>query len=389
MASCTADLRAIVATAIAALGAAAAQTPIELRAAIADRSTRARVPAIDWLCGTALPTRPEWPNGLDADGAFAIVWTPHGIEVSATRVTLPDGVVAAGSCSIAGGPPMVWSCGVDGVEDWFVPRDFTAPPEIRNALAAFDADVLDEPRMLDASVLIGHAAGVAVDGDPRAELLRVGGALCGQVAWKAWRTPSHLRVRGRSDGGLVLPAVLFAIARDGAPSTTSALSLRAFAARDGDRAEAARQSSRRETPQSLATLRALLRADDATALAAIDALVRLRATDELPRIVAAARPDAPWASLAAADALRELWIDASPSVRANTKRAQADCRAIEVRSIDLDRLPVRVPASATDPQPEVDDGSSRGRALLLLAAFAIGLHGLWLRERARLRMAGL
>ncbi len=388
MASYTAELRAIVATSIAVLGTAAAQTPIELRAAVADRASRARVPAIDWLCGTALRARPEWPSDLDADDPFTIVWTARGMEFSATRVTLPDGLVATGSCSIGGGTPMVWSCTTDGVEDWFVPPDFAAPPQVRTVLAALDADALDEPRMLDASVLIGHAAGVAVDGDPRAEMLRVGGALCGQVAWKAWRTPSHVRVRGRSDGGLVLPALLLAIANDGAPSTTGPLSLRAFAARDGDRAEAARQSSRRETPQSIATLRALLRADDATALAAIDALVRLRAADELPRIVAAARPDAPWASLAAADALRELWGLASPSVRANTKRAQADCRAIEVRSIDLDRLTAGVPVPGIEPDGP-DDGSSRGRALLLLTAFAIGLHGLWMRERARLRAAGL
>lgn len=376
----------VVAALLALTAPAAAQRAPELRAAFAARASRLLVPAIEWLCGTCLPARPEWPSDLDRDGPFAIVLSPRGLSITPTNVTLPAGVVAAGSCSFGDDRPTVFCCGVDGTEDWFVPRDFAAPAPWRALLADLGADVLDAPRTLDAAVVIGHLAGAMVDGDPRAETLRLGSASCAQVAWTAWTTATHVRVRGRSDGGLTLPATLLLLATGTEPTTAASLALRAFAARDGDRAEAARQFARVHDPRSVAALRALLHAEDTVALAAIDALVRLRATDELPNIVAAAKADAPWASLAAADAVRELWIDAAPAVRARTRTALARSDDRVLRSIDPDRLPTRLGGSPAE--PAAADGAGRARALVMLGVFAIALYGLWSRERARMRVAG-
>lgn len=389
MSSSAADRRAGIAiAALLALAApTAAQRAPELRAAFGARASRLLVPAVEWLCGTCLPARPEWPRDLDRDGPFAIVLSARGLSITATNVSMPAGIVALGSCSIGNDRPTVFCCSVDGTEDWFVPRDFDAPAPWRALLADLGADVLDAPRTLDAAVVIGHLAGALVDGDPRAEVLRLGSSSCAQVAWTAWTTATHVRVRGRSDGGLTLPATLLLLATGAEPASATSLALRAFAARDGDRAEAARQFARVQDPRSVAALRALLHAEDTVALAAIDALVRLRAAEELPNIVAAAKAQAPWASLAAADAVRELWIDAGPSARARTRTALARSDDLVLRSIDPDRLPTRAVGPLVE--PAATDGAGRARALLMLGVFAIALHGLWSRERARLRAAGL
>lgn len=388
MNSCAADrTRTFAAVALAiAFAPLFAQDEPRLHVTFGDRGSRLLVPAIEWLCGSALPARTEWPRDLDPNEPFAIVLSTRGLEVMPTRVALPPGVVAAGSCSIGDAAPMVFSCTTDGSEDWYVPRDFVVPGEWRTLLTTLHADALDEPRSLDAAVVIGHVAGAFVDGDPRGELSRLGGSACGVVAWTAWATPSHLRVRGKSDGGLVLPAALLLLASSADAVKANGLALRAFAARDGDRAEAARQFVRTPDERSLAALRALLLADDTVALAAIDTLVRLRRADELPAIVAAARPEAPWAQLAAADALRELWMDASPTVRNKTRRAIESSASITVRSIDLDRLPTRTASTPRDEAPPPAD-EERVRALVVLALFGIGLWGLLARERRRLAVA--
>lgn len=383
MASYVASRLALVAA--LAAGALAQRVP-EVHATFGARSARLTLPAIEWLCTSHLPARAEWPADLDPNGPFAVVLSDRGLRILPTRVTLPRDVACGGSCTFDGGAPLLWSCGSDGVEDWFVPRAVNAPAAWRTLLAGLEVDSLAWPRTLDTAVVVAHLAGATVDGDPRGELLRLGSALCGQVSFTAWSSNDHLRVRGRSDGGLALPALLLALAAESKSGAETALALRAFAARDSDRAEATRQFARVPGDRSVDTLRALLHADDAVALVAIDALVRLRAAGELPNIVAAASPDAPWASLAAADALRELWPDAAPAVRARTRTAAAACRATSVREVDLDRLPTRIarPAAETQAAP---DGSGRAQALLLMGLFAIGLHGLWARERARLRRA--
>ena len=363
--------------------AAPAQGPT-VRAAFAASAHRGAVPGLDWLCNRWLPARPEWPRARDLDLPFAVEIGAAGLRVLDDVPRLPPGLVAAGA--VAEGPRdvLLFACRDDGREDWWIPREADVPPTWRERLVGLGADVLDEPRRLDAAVVIGHLAGALAEGDPQATLLRLGAASCGEVTWTAWRTAEHLRVRGRSDGGLLLPAALLWLADQRGHAGTAPVELRAFAARDGDRAEAARQCVRSPGDDTERALEALLHADDQVAFAAVDALRRLGAADALPRIVAAAGPDAPWTSLAAADALRALWPAADPATRQATRAAVGRSRSADVRAAGLGALSGLVvsPAAA---EAAAETAALRVRMLVVLALFAIGFYGFWARERALLR----
>ncbi|MBL9077846.1 MAG: hypothetical protein JNL08_10100 [Planctomycetes bacterium] len=358
-----------------------------MRATVAAAAARSGVPGIAWWCRT-LPQRADWPAARDPALPFAVQIGADGLRVLGDGLPLPRDVVAAGTVALGGSEVLWFACRSDGSEDWWLGLDTAAPAAWREQLRALGADVLDEPRQLDAAVVTGHLAGALAEGDPRAELLRLGAAACGQVAWNAWRTPTHLRVRGRSEGGLLLPAALLWLAHDGGHRTVPPLALRAFAARDGDRAEAARQSVRAPGPGTEAALLALLHADDQVAFAAVDALRRLGASAALPQIVGAAGPEAPWTSLAAADALRALWQNADPAVQRSTRAAVQRCASVAVRAVDLDAIA----GAAVSPRPAeaaADAAAARLRLLVVLALTAIGLHGLWLRERSRRNAAAV
>lgn len=378
MARCAAELAVLC---VAGLGATApcqsAAPVLTVHAAFAAEPKRQAAAALAWWCADYVAHRPEWPRELDPKGPFRLSWSDGRLGVGPAE-PLPVDVVAVGAFSVGGGPDLLWTCACDGTEDWYVPPGFEVPPEWRSLLEALDADLIDVPRSLDLPVVFAHLAGAAVDGDPRNEL-RIGASLCGEVTWVCWKTPTHLRVRGRSAGGLSLPITLALLGRQGASHPLDELSLRAFAARDADRAEAARQLGRATSTESLTALRALLHAEDAVRLAAIDALIRRRESDELPRIVAAAGPSMPWASLAATDAVRELLPAASPGARQRTRAAIAASQNTELRRLDLGTIDGR------SGPPEPPPYGRRARDLLLLGILAIGLYGLWSRERVRLR----
>ncbi len=377
-----ADLRRL-AVVVALSGAAASQVPPDVRVHVAFGAAPQRnsVPALARLCEQYLPQQPAWPAGLEPRHAFALVVTPGGITIAPTAVQLPRDVAASGTCALGDGPALAFRCSGDGSEDWFVPAAFPLPASWQRLLDDLGSRQLEVPRTVTASVLVGHLAGALADGDSRADLLRLGASLCGDVTWIVWSTPAHLRVRGRSDGGLTLPAALLALAAADGPGTPG-LSLRAFAARDVDRVEAARQLVRADEADALPTLRAMLCADDRTRLAAIDALVRLGASDELPAIVAAGGAANPWATLAAADAVRQLWADASPAARAGANTAIARSDSVLLRSLPVHTMATH-PAGA--PQPLAADHGPKVRALVWLALLAIFVAGLWARERRRLR----
>ena len=355
---------------------------LTVNVAIAAAPQRSQLPALSWLCADYLPQLAEWPTGLDPTGAFRLTITADAITVNGLTMPLAAEVAVTGSCTIGDGQPMLFECTHDGVEDWFVPHAFVTPAPWLQLAQTLDALGLDCPRTLSAAVLTGHLAGGFADGDPRGELLRHGASLCGDVTWTAWSTPTHLRVRGRSSGGLAMPTALLCLAAaSGLPMR--GLSLRAFSACDADRAEAARQLLRHAGDDAVPTLRAMLHADDTTRLAAIDTLVRRDRCEDMPAIVAAANPDNPWATVAAADAIRRLWPHASPEVRQRTRTALARSQSLTLRALDVEQLTVGAvpsPLSApTAPQPV--------RALVWLAIMALGLTGLWARERARLANA--
>lgn len=368
------------ATMLSPLGAQSAAPAAALCIAVAAAPQRSSLPALQWLCEVALPQQASWPRGLDAAGPFVLRLDAQGLTI-ARGEPLPRGVAIAGSCRLGEGPAALFECRDDGVEDWFVPADFVVPAPWWSLLQRLEADVLDLPRRLDAAVVLGHLAGAVAEGDERQELLQLAAAGCGTVTWTAWRGAATLRVRGRGDGGLVLPALLLVLADgDGA---SPELSLRAFAARDDDRAEAARQLGRRDDPQDLATLRALLFADDDTCLAAIGALVRRGAVTALPDIVAAATDERPFATRAAIDAVTAMWPAANPTTKQRVRAAIQRSSSLDMRALDVGADWRRLPDAARDR----DDGSGRARLLVLLLLSAICLYGLWCRERARQRPA--
>ncbi len=355
-----------------------------VRAVCATQFAGADGGGLAWLVDNCLRQRAEWPTGLQRGQTLALQLADDGLRLGTASTPLPDGAALAGSVTFADGQQALWSCAADGTEDWFVPLTVSVPAPWTDLLQRLQADVVATPRSLDLAVLIGHLTAGAPDGDPRANLLHLGAAACGEITWTAWRTDTHLRVRGRSGGGLLLPAILVQFAADGAAAPIDHLPLRAYTARDGDRDEATRQLVRATASTADETLRALLHGDDVQRLVAIDALVRRGDTTALPRIVAAVTPDGPLASLAACDAVRSLFARATPLDRQRTRAAIARSGDRNVRAIDLDDL---VPGSRR--QTLADDGSQRARLLVLLCLAGLMLYGLWSRERARQHHANL
>ena len=360
----------------------------QLHAAIAASEHRKNVPAIAWLCTEFLPTLPQWPAGLDPSAAFSLSLSATGLQIRKTAVVVPTGAVAIGTCSFSkasDAPQLVWRCDTNGREQWFVPKDFELPVRWQQLLHAIEADLIGTSRTLAVPVLTGHLAGGLLDNDPRSALLRLGPSLCGDATWHARREGEQLRVCGRSDGGLMLPVTYLALAIADGAGGLSALSLRAFAARDADQAEAARQLGRTDRELDSRTLRALLHAEDEVRLTAIEALVRHGASNELPAIIRAADAQHPWATIAARDAVTRLWPVATAEERHATRSALQTSEASMLQQLDVDGL-ATAPPIAEPPAAQVAiavDGG-RARALLLLLCTSIGLLGLWRRERALL-----
>ena len=371
-------LRAAV-LALAAVAAPGQHEQVVLDVAIAAAPHRTRLPALVWLCERGLPAVLDRPTPVDPRGPLRVTIAGGTVSVAALAQPLADGVVVQGACSSGEGPRALFTCSVDGIEDWFVPAGFVVPAPWSELLGELRALQPDVPRTVATAVLVGHLAGGLADGDPRAELLRLGASLCGDVTWLGWTAKGSTRVRGRSDGGLLLPAALVALAQQGGRACDGH-GLRAYAARDAARTEAARQLVRGDDG-ALAPLRAMLHADDATRLAAIDALVRRGAAEELPAIVAAAAPDAPWATLGATEALALLWPAASPLARQRARAAIAASASMPMRALD--------PATWERPLAEaMPPAPGRVRTLAALALLALGVLGAWQRARARLRAAG-
>jgi hypothetical protein len=350
---------------LAAAATLGAQAPL-LRVAFAADAAASGPPALVWLRRDLLALRPEWPAGLRATDAFTLTWRPTGIAIGAGE-PLPKGTYLAGGV-LAGDGEVLLRCAASGVEDWSV-TGTAVPPAILRLAQLFDLLADAPPRAIDVAAAAGNLLPAMLDDDPRRPLFGVGAAECGDLMLEIQRTATGLHLRGRSNGGLLLPVVILWLSSAPTPaelSTTAApdaptdeqrWSVRGFTARDGDRPEAARQLARSHSSNGLAALRALLHADDSTRCAAIDSLIRLGAADELPRIVAAGKGQ-PLATAMAEAAVAELWDRAAPDRRAG----------------------IAPPVAGGDDAP-----SSSRRLLLPLAALFFGLLSFWLRERRRLQ----
>ncbi len=364
----------------------------ELHAAIAASDYRNGVPAIAWLCGEFLPTLPQWPEGLNPNESFSLSLSAAGLQIRKTEVTVPVGAVAIGTCNFSGAgatPQIVWRCETNGREQWFVPDDFELPTRWQQLLHAIEADLIGTSRTLAVAVITGHLAGGLLDNDPRSALLRLGPSLCGDATWLAQRHDDQLHIFGRSDGGLMLPMTLLALAIADGCGELSALALRAFAARDADQAEAARQLGRTDRALDTRTLRALLHAEDEVRLTAIEAFVRHGASHELPTIIRAADAQHPWATIAARDAVTRLWPAATAAERHATRSALQVSNSSILQQLDIDAL-VTTPANRVTVPISPESGATlavggRARTLTLLFCVSIGLLGLWRRERTMLR----
>jgi len=210
---------------------APAQGP-RLHAAIAASEHRGAAPALAWLCEDYLPTLSTWPDGLDPHGTLSLTLSADGITIGPTEVDVPEGAVAIGTASFSeqhGGPSLMWRCERNGQEHWTIQPGFDLPRSWHRLLVAIEADVLDMPRSLAVPVLAGHLSGSMLEGDPRATLLRICPAMCGDVTWMTWQDGDSLRVSGQSAGGLMLPLALLMMAVADGDAEPSALQLRAFA----------------------------------------------------------------------------------------------------------------------------------------------------------------
>lgn len=334
------------------------------------------LPAIAWLCGTVLPLRSEWPDSLPPETSFVVSIDDDGISIAANEVALPGDALIAGSVTFGNGLRALCACTADGAEDWYVARKAPFRAQYRRLLHALHALDLDRAHSIDLSVAVGHKLGATASGDLDRETIQLGAALCGVVTWQAWHDEEYLRVRGRSDGGLLLPAVMLLLADKLGNGTTDSLPLRAFVTRDGDREEAVRQMSRFGDRADRQALVAMLHGADELRLTAIDSLVRIGATDELPRIVGAASPTLPLATTAAVDAVATLWRDASEATRQQTRAALAASSAPELRALDL--------TTFTPPPAAETDTPLAWKLLMWLLVMGAGLFTFWLRERSRL-----
>lgn len=362
---------AFLATAPLALAQAPALDAVVVRAAFAPAAAHDGAPGLGWLRREVIARLPEWPAPRDPDLAFALHFEGGRVRI-AEAVDLPPGTAVVGQASRRG-TTVDFECRSDGSESWRVDVR-RSQPDLAPLLDVLRVPTNGTPHSLDLTALLGHLAGASVSDDDASMRMLSGAALCGEVVVEARRFGSSMRVLGRSGGGLCVPVVLVATAmrRDAAKRVVDdedEWALRAFAATDGDRTEAIRQVQRAGA-ESLPTLRAMLHGDEACRLAAIDAMLRLRAAGELPRIANAAEATMPLAVAMAATAVHELFGSAKASTRDATRRALAE-------------RPELARALAEVASNDVAVGSGRWRSVAIAAVVLAGLFGFWLRERLR------
>ena len=335
-------------------------------------------PAIVWLRHELLAPRSEWPKGQRAEDAFALHVSQGYLRI-APSLALPAGVAATGEGTLPDGIQWSFCCTVDG-HDELVLRGGKIPSSLVQMLEALHVNVGGAPRRINLPALTGHLTGATLEGDAERALLPLAAMQCGDVTFSVTQRNGEFVVCGGSDGGLFLPALVLWLAASGAsalktPDAATSFSLRAFSGLDGDRAEAARQLQR-AGGTAIHGLRALLHGEEDCQLAAIDGLIRLGATAELPRIVAAAASARPLVTNAAANAVHELYPHATALSRQATRAALA---ASTVLSLDI--LPIEV---ANDSAANL-----RMRGLMLLTIITAVVFGCWQRERSLLRLSSV
>ena len=182
--------------------------------------------------------------------------------------------------------------------------------------------------------------------------------------------PRELRVRGKSNGGLLLPALILHLASGGTAVDTAAsptarhasLRLHALAGRDLTRNESIRQLVRAVPARAAEDLQSLLHSTGESKLFAMDALTRMGDAEHLPTILSAMELSDPASVSLASSALDELMPKASRAVEANV-----------ARQLEL------VPDTVREDLVRTEPAGWHVRAAAALGLVLVGLFGFWMR----------
>jgi hypothetical protein len=219
------------------------------------------------------------------------------------------------------------TCDAQGLETWRAPRGLALRTPPLQALATeLDLARAPGPVWLDVAALIGgRAAGVQME-SPLGRLLTLGAVECGDLIVQLHAEGDDIVVRGRSRGGLVLPALLLHLAARSTPPPTPAQAWQAlaYAARDSRREEAALQLAFSTDVSALPTLRSLLFARDAVQGRAAEALARRSDPTALVPLARALQTTTPTQRAALETAIATLWPRAPAALRS---RARMDAPA--------------------------------------------------------------
>lgn len=378
-------------------GALLAQEPT-VRIRLAPDPHRLGPPAWTWLRERVLP---EVGRGLRPEEAFdALELHLSRCHLRVLRARPPAGDYLEATIR-AGGTLLAKAQGrFDGLERWQVhaAADRHALPGLRALVARIGLDRDHGPLAFDVAALVGNLAGpIDPRGSPRDTALAIGPTECGELLVAVRPGARGWRVVGRSDGGLLLPALLAALAdlsarpRSGwrevsQPSEWDRWRLRAFAARGPARLEAIRQLALCETRAARHTLRRLL-FDDATRLVAMDALIHAGASEMLPALVAAATPEVQDTEAMAVRALAAWLPELDERRRTAWLRVLDDHPSRILRRFAADRrrrIAGTVPPRRAAPPPAT---SRRTAWLTALALSAMVLCLAWLRARLELGLS--
>ncbi len=272
-------------------GLAAQRTALELRLA-SDAAPGA--PAAWRLVRREILARvPGWPTDVSPTDAIRVTVDETG-KLTARRDPSPlEQRYAEFELSI--GPDVVVSgaCDATGTERWRLDAGTAATNRrLKRLFDRFAPDASTGGLTVDLPALIGNLMGGAAHGDALGELLTLAPLECGDVEVVA--VPSDgddtvWRVIGHSGGGLLLPALLVAIAdaqaagmKIDAPVAGDEVDrcvLLATTATGDEQLEAARQLSRFDDPRAIHALEGLLHADGDLRLVARMGLARLEALE--------------------------------------------------------------------------------------------------------------
>ncbi|MEM7202041.1 MAG: hypothetical protein AAF628_17365 [Planctomycetota bacterium] len=305
--------------------AAAAESPTAEITLAADPECKGPA-AWCWVRENVLPSLDAWPSDLNPHDAIRIHVSRDHLEIApapATPPAPPDSashylhaelrIPVTGTLRVTGD--------VDGREEWTGKVHATPARRLGHLLRTLGVTAAPGPLELDVAALVAAVDPLHVDADATSAQLALAAAHCGVVTLQLLHTSPTLRVVGRSDGGLLLPALLLVAADARAPIVTAAgptgadhrWLVRARCARGFERTEAARQLAISDDPRAAEALADLLLADPWTRATAISALVRRREAEALPDVLAAAAPDAVLTEPLAEAALWQLLPPPSPA----------------------------------------------------------------------------